>query len=228
SIEPAADDAIATPLGIAAHTLYENADPFLIREPAGTLDTTAARYTQLDARTTRVEGSTFRHEPYTLKLEGAVPVGYQTVVIGGIRDPLIIKQLDPWFAEMRAFFAERAEELTGLKLGDRLLLDIKIYGRDAVMGDDEPAPVPASEVGVMFTVTAPTQAIANDTARFVAHVASHWPIAEWAGFISGIAYPFSPPEIDRGKAWRFALHHVVQDVDPLELVRFKSEVVGAA
>jgi len=81
-VEPAALDAGCTPLGIASHTLYENADPILIREPAGTLDTSGARYTAVDDRRTRVEGSTFREEPYTVKLEGAAPVGYQTIAIG--------------------------------------------------------------------------------------------------------------------------------------------------
>ncbi|MGI9423215.1 MAG: acyclic terpene utilization AtuA family protein [Hyphomicrobiaceae bacterium] len=225
-IEPAALDAAATPLGIASHTLYENADPHLIREPSGTLDTTDSRYEQRDARTTRVTGSAFRHEAYTVKLEGAAPVGYQTVVIGGVRDPVIIGQLDTWLAEMEAFFASRAKELTGLTVGEELRIDITVYGRDGVMGADEPAPTAMHEVGLLFTVTAPTQAQANDVARFAAHVASHWPVPEWDGFISGIAFPYSPPEIDRGMAWRFALHHVVHTQDPCELFRFRFDDIG--
>lgn len=229
TIEPADLDNAATPLGIAAHTLYENADPFFIREPSGTLDTSQATYAAVSDRAVRVAGSAFQAEAYTIKLEGAAPVGFQTVVIGGVRDPLIIGRLDAWLGEMRAFFRERSVELFGRELGADasapLSLDMKVYGRDAVMGDGEFAPQTGTEVGLMFTVTAPTQEEAKDVARFVAHVASHWPIPEWDGFISGIAFPFSPPEIDRGPAWRFALHHVVRPRDPFELFRFDTEEV---
>jgi hypothetical protein len=223
TVEPAALDAAATPLTIASHTLYENADPFLIREPSGTLDTSRAKYTTISNRATRVEGSEFQREEYTIKLEGAVPVGYQTVVIGGVRDPLIIGQIEPWLDEMRLFFNERTRELFNLELGTDVQLDVAVYGRGAVMGVIDTAPGATDEVGLMFTVTAPTQVQANDVARFVAHTASHWPIPEWDGFISGIAFPFSPPEIDRGEAWRFALHHVVHPASPTELFRFDYE-----
>jgi hypothetical protein len=223
TIEPAALDDTATPIGIAAHTLYENADPFLIREPSGTLNTTDAKYAPASNRATRVEGSSFEHQSYTIKLEGAAPVGYQTVVIGGVRDPLIIEQLDSWLTDMRAFFVTRAKELFGVSLDEDVKLEITVYGRDAVMGAIEPLHSAAHEVGLMFTVTAPTQVQANEVARFVAHAASHWPIPEWDGFISGIAFPFSPPEMDRGLAYRFALHHVVHPKDPFELFRFDYE-----
>ena len=74
----------------------------------------------------------------------------------------------------------------------------------------------------MFTVTAPTPDEANHICRLVTHAASHWPIPEWDGFISGIAFPYSPPEIDRGMAYRFALHHAVFDIEPLDLFRFET------
>ena len=78
----------------------------------------------------------------------------------------------------------------------------------------------AHETGILFVVTAPEQETANTIARFVTHQASHWPIPEWDGFISGIAFPFSPPEIDRGLAYRFVLHHIIHTEDPLALFRF--------
>ena len=226
-VEPAAEDAICTPLGIASHTLYENADPIFIKEPSGTLDTGPAHYAQKSDRRCRVEGSQFKHEPYSIKLEGAAPVGYQTVAIGGIRDPLIIGQVDPWIAEMQAFFAERVTELTGMTVGKEVRIDIATYGKDGVMGTLDPQAGTAShELGILFTVTAPSQEVANQICRFVTHAASHWPIKEWDGFISGIAFPYSPPEIDRGMAYRFVLHHAVFDIDPLDMFRFKTVRAG--
>lgn len=225
-VEPTALDAACTPLGIASHTLYENADPIYITEPSGVLDTSAAQYSAIDERRTRVTGSAFSHRPYTIKLEGAAPVGYQTVAIGGIRDPYILRQLKPWTEEMMAHFAARVSELTPYTLGREVHIDIRHYGQDAVMLSGEPqADQIGHECGILFVVTAPEQETANTVARFVTHAASHWPIPEWQGFISGIAFPFSPPEIDRGLAHRFVLHHVIACDDPLSLFRFEQEEV---
>lgn len=225
-VEPLNPQAACTPLTIASHTLYENADPILIHEPSGTLDTGPARYTAVDARRTRVEGSAFMHKPYTIKLEGAALAGYQTIAIGGVRDPFILRQLPEWQAGMMQFFKGRVTELTGLTLGKEVLIEIAFYGRDAVMGTTEPTPVPGHEVGMLFTVTAPTQALANTVCRMVTHMASHWSIPEWDGFISGIAFPYSPPEIDRGPVYRFKLHHVLSEVEPLAPFRLVFEGVG--
>ena len=103
-------------------------------------------------------------------------------------------------------------------------LDISQYGKNAVMGELEKssAQIP-NEIGLLFCVTAPEQALANDVARFITHTASHWPIPEWDGFISGIAFPFSPPEIDRGPVYRFTLNHVLIPESPLSAFRFEME-----
>ncbi len=226
-VEPTALDAGCTPLGVASHTLYENADPIYITEPSGVLDTGAAQYEALNDRRTRVTGSAFEHKPYSIKLEGAAPLGYQTVAIGGIRDPYILRQLDSWTDEMMAAFEKRVAELTPYTLGVEVRIDISYYGRDAVMlsGETQANDI-GHENGILIVVTAPEQSTANTVARFVSHAASHWPIPEWKGFISGIAFPFSPPEIDRGMAYRFVLHHVVTDITPLELFRFQTEDIA--
>ena len=105
-------------------------------------------------------------------------------------------------------------------------LDISQFVRNAVMGKLEPFPEQMPhELGLLFTVTAPEQTLANDVARFVTHAASHWPIPEWDGFISGIAFPFSPPGIDRGTAYRFTLNHVLIPESPLSAFRFEVEEI---
>ena len=79
------------------------------------------------------------------------------------------------------------------------------------------------ELGLFFTVTAQEQTLANDVARFVTHAASHRPISEWDGSISGIAFPFSLLEIDRGPVYRFTLNHVLIPESPLSAFRFEVE-----
>jgi hypothetical protein len=220
-------NAACTPQTIAAHTLYENANPFLLTEPSGVIDTEGAEYRALSDRLVRVTGSRFREAAqYTIKLEGSQLVGYQTVVIGGIRDPYIIRALDTLLPKARAFFDARIADLFPGQLTCKDYdISYRIYGRDAVMGCLEPErnSAPAYEVGVLITITAPTQELADKIATFVSHVSAHLPIPEYQGIISSIAYPFSPPELPRGAVYRFSVNHVVIPDDPYEM--FRTELV---
>ena len=86
---PLRGDYHCTPQSVASHTLYENADPFELKEPSGTLRTDKARYEAISDRAVRVSGSEFVHDrEYTIKLEGVRRVGYSTILMGGVRDPL--------------------------------------------------------------------------------------------------------------------------------------------
>jgi hypothetical protein len=222
-IEPLDLNARCTPQTIAAHTLYENANPFLLTEPSGVIDTERAEYRALSDRLVRVTGSRFREATqYTVKLEGSQLVGYQTIVIGGIRDPYIIRALDALLPKAQAFFDTRIADLFPGQLTKKDYdINYRIYGRDAVMGQLEPMRASAAgyEVGVLITITAPTQELANKIATFVSHVSAHLPIPEYQGIISSIAYPFSPPELSRGAVYRFSVNHVVVPDDPCEMFR---------
>ncbi|HEX2547040.1 MAG TPA: acyclic terpene utilization AtuA family protein, partial [Ramlibacter sp.] len=68
----------ATPASVAAHAMYEQADPGEVEEPDGTLDLRHARYEAIDGHRTRVSGARFtpRANP-TLKIEGAAPLGHR-------------------------------------------------------------------------------------------------------------------------------------------------------
>jgi acyclic terpene utilization AtuA family protein len=222
-IEPLDLDARCTPQTIAAHTLYENANPFLLTEPSGVIDTERAEYRALSERVVRVTGSRFREaSQYTVKLEGSQLVGYQTIVIGGIRDPYIIRALDTLLPKARAYFDTRIADLfPGQLAKNDYDINYRIYGRDGVMGQLEPmrASAVGYEVGVLITITAPTQELANKIATFVSHVSAHLPVPDYQGIISSIAYPFSPPELARGAVYRFSVNHVVIPDDPCEMFR---------
>jgi hypothetical protein len=222
-IEPLDINARCTPQTIAAHTLYENANPFLLTEPSGVIDTEQAEYQALSERLVRVTGSRFRAATqYTVKLEGSQLVGYQTLVIGGIRDPYIIRALDTLLPKARAYFDARIADLfPGQLTANDYDISYRIYGRDGVMGPLEPLRNSTSghEVGVLITITAPTQELANKIATFVSHVSAHLPVPEYHGIISSIAYPFSPPELPRGAVYRFSVNHVVAPDDPYEMFR---------
>ncbi|WP_446038960.1 acyclic terpene utilization AtuA family protein [Streptomyces sp. SID1121] len=212
-----------TPRSVAAHTLYENADPFHVVEPSGTLDTTDATYEAVDERTVRVRGARYLEaDGYTNKLEGAELVGYQTVVIGGVRDRVIIERLPELLPLAKKYFEAKILDVFGVDPGT-VDIDYRLYGAGAVLaGQEPPAPHPR-ELGVLITVTAPDQSTAHAVATFVAHASSHLPIPEYDGLVSTLAYPYSPPETDRGALYRFTLHHVATGVTPTELFRTVTE-----
>jgi len=221
-----------TAQSIAAHTLYENADPFLVVEPSGTLDTTGATYEQISDTVVRVRGARFHPAPeYTNKLEGARLRGYQTIAVGGVRDRIVIGRLRQILPMAQDYFARRIRDLFDGTV-DPATVDIALtlYGDDGVLRDREPLRGrPGHELGVLLTVTAPRQDVAHSVAATVAHVLSHLPIPEYDGLVSTIAYPFSPPEVDRGAVYEFTMNCAVAVDDPLELFRIEySEVGGAA
>src|SRR5260370_13789496 len=100
-IQPIGPDLRCTPMSVAAHTLYENADPYLFKEASGILD---LQHTVFEAETessVRVWGARFhRASAYNVKLEGAELAGYSTVMIVGIRDPFIIGRLAWWLRHL--------------------------------------------------------------------------------------------------------------------------------
>lgn len=223
-IEPLDLEARVTPLSVAAHTLYENANPFLLTEPSGVVDTEHAVYTATSDRSVKVSGSLFHPaEVYTIKLEGSQLVGYQTVVVGGIRDPKVFMALDQLLPKAALYFQARIAELFGNNLKpEDYDINFRIYGRGTVMGELEidTSTIP-TEVGVLITITAPTQDFASKIAKMVSHVSAHLPVPGYEGLISTIAYPFSPPEMERGPTYRFSVNHVLLPSDPLEMFRTK-------
>jgi hypothetical protein len=207
-----------TPQSIASHSLYENADPFRLVECSGTLDLTDSRYEALTERSVKVSGSAFIPAPrYTVKLEGAEKAGYQSILIGSIRDPFIIRQIDDWTTRLKERIHNRVQMVYGGKLkAEDYLLHIRIYGKDGTMGPLEPVKeIRSHELCLVFEATAPAQEIASTIAGIIRHQALHLPIPEWSGLITAVACPYNP--LDRGAVYRFNVNHVVEPDDPCEM-----------
>jgi hypothetical protein len=211
-----------TPQSIASHSLYENADPYKLVECSGTLDLTDSQYEQHTERAVKVTGSTFhRAERYTVKLEGAEKVGYQSILIGSVRDPFIIRQIDDWTER----FTERIHARVNQVYGERVkrsdyVVNIRIYGKNGTMGPLEPVKeIRSHELCLLIEVTAPTQEMASSIAGIVRHQGLHLPIPEWSGLITALACPYNPAHLDRGAVYRFNVNHVVEPDDPHEMFR---------
>jgi hypothetical protein len=222
-VRPIGPNLRCTAQSIAAHSLYENADAFLFPESSGTLDLTDAMYEQVDEVSVRVSGSKFHPRPYSVKLEGAELAGYSTVMIGGIRDPHILAQLDRWLGEVRAKIEESVSAVLGIPR-DAYQLAIHRYGRDAVMAEVEPrqGEIPI-EVGIVFETLAESQELATKIAQLARQPFLHHPIPEWSGAVTTIGYLHNPPQLERGAVYRFNLHHVVLTTNYERM--FRTEVV---
>ena len=220
---PLREDYRCTPQSVASHTLYENADPFELTEPSGVLRTNNARYEAISDRAVRVTGSEFAHaSEYTIKLEGVRRVGYSTIVMGGVRDPYILEQMDGWLAQLDESIKTRISNTVGNKPYE---IVTRVYGRDGVMGALEPlgSAVGGHEAFILWDVISESQELSRSIATSLSHMAVHNPIAKWNGLISGVAFPYSPPEIDRGPVYEFHLNHVLVPDSPTSLFRTEYE-----
>ena len=225
-VEPPNPDYRCDPVSVASHNLYENSTPYELIEPSGVLNTVQAKYEAVSDRAVRVSGSTFTPaRRYTIKLEGAELAGYQSLIVGSVRDPIILRQFDPWLDGLVKAARERIRAVFGAAIDQQYRFDVRVFGRNATMGPLEPETGIGHEAGLLFQVTAPTQDLATALMKSVGHIAVHYPVPEWSGLITSIAYPYSPPEIARGACYRFSLNHVVEPASPLEMFRIAYETV---
>jgi hypothetical protein len=225
TVEPLDANAACTPRSVAAHMIYENSDPFVMREPPGSLNVANASYTAVDDRVVRVTGSAFSDAPYTVKLEGAGRAGYQTLAIVGIRDPEVLEAIDEWSSTLRGFLELKIKDLLGLEPAD-YNLELRCYGWNAVLGEIDPdTTTPPREVGAMLLVTADTQETATKIVKISNPYLLHMPIARM-NHLPCYAFMASPAEIERGPIHEFLLQHVVSVDAPDELFRTTINEIG--
>ncbi len=217
-VEPLHVDNRCTVYSVSAHMLYENADPYELKEPGVLLNTRASQYTQIDDRVVRVTGSAIEPKPYTMKLEGSGPVGYRTMVFSAMADPKIMAALDRFLTQLDRQLRGGIASVLGYAEGS-YDLDIRPYGSHALGRHGDPATRPApQEVGLMTLVTAASQEMATEIAKFCNPVLLHFPLNADDPMPS-FAFPFSPAEVELGRLYEFKLNHVVALDDPLELCR---------
>lgn len=221
-IQPIGPGLRCTTQSVAAHSLYENADPFCFTEASGVLDISETVYEQIDETSVRIRGSKFRPaERTTIKLEGAELVGYQSIMVGGVRDPFILREFDDWLAKVIQRVELSVEKVFGKSLeamGARI--DYHAYGRDGVMGALEPdrARIP-HEIGLVVEATAGDQQTASALVQLTRQPLLHQPTTKWKGSITGFACLHNPAHIERGPVYAFNMNHVVLPDTPVSMFR---------
>jgi hypothetical protein len=199
-----------TPISVAAHSLYEQPNPYYMYEPGGMLDTTTSRYQAVDERVTRVEGSRWvSAAQYTVKLEGARLGGYRTIAMAGIRAPDVIANIDSIERDVRAGI----EAEYGPNGADYRLKFTK-YGRDGVLGPLETSHPTPHEIFLLIDVVAGAQ----DQARAVCQQAkqnfAHGGFPGRLSTAGNLAFPFSPNVLDVGPFYEFNVYHLIEVDDP--------------
>jgi Acyclic terpene utilisation family protein AtuA len=209
-----------TVASVAGHAMYERSNPYFEYVAGGTLDMSACRYEQVDAKTTRIAGARFLPaREFRVKLEGAGKVGERYVGLVGIRDPYTIAHVDDVIKWARTQVRERFGD-TGYEL------HYIVYGRNGVMGDLEPNKErPAHELCILVQGIAPSAAMAEEVCMTGTRQMFYARLPDVKGSAGSVA--FALDEVLRASpAYRWTLNHTLRCDDPLELFPTQMTTAG--
>lgn len=214
-LEPLSPIRKCTTLSVAAHTLYEKTNPYVLPGPGGAINLHETRFEQIDENKVRMSGSRFvPTEDYFVKLEGVKRVGYRTISCAGVKDPIMISKIESITQSVR----ERVEnnfEAYGIK---DFFLDFKIYGKNGVMamfdGVDEPA---GNELMIIIEAVADTQEQADTICGFARSTMLHFGYEGRISTAGNLAFPFSPSDAKMGEVFAFNVYHLMKVDDPKSL-----------
>ena len=216
-LRPPNPDRRCTPEGVAAHMLYENAHPFRLVEPDGVCDLADVTVEDCGDRGVRVAGARFESaEQLTVKLEGAARTGYRSIVMGGMRDPRLIAEIDHVLGVVEEAVADSLGE-------EEYQLAFRVYGRDGVLGASERETAAPHEVGVLCEAVAPTEGLAHAVAQAAEAALITAPYPNGISATGNLAVPYSPLITDVGPAYEWSVFCLAEADD--ETALFPTEVV---
>ena len=222
TVQALAEGATCTPHSVSAHMLYENADPFILHEPGGYLDVSAASYAAVENGAVRVEGSRWAPGDYTVKLEGARLAGYQTTIMAVLRDTHYVANARAWVDSLKTFLAEDISDRMGAL---DYTLEFRLIGISSALGDLETKQQIPNEVGVLGIVTASDQATASEIGKLINPFVLHHPLTRDEE-LPTFAFPYSPAQSDRGALYEFCLNHTLKLEEPMAAFRLELNTVG--
>ncbi|KAI0376806.1 hypothetical protein F5Y04DRAFT_265786 [Hypomontagnella monticulosa] len=209
TISPLTPTARCTPVSVAAHTMYEKTRPDILHGPGGYLDLNVATYEQMsDQRSIKVSGSMFHFleqdsQPYQVKLEAGAVVGYRSMFMGSVRDPILIKQFESLVDLVKGYAADQHSHVT-----EKWEFDFHLYGKPDDSNEDT---VLSEEIFLIGEALAPTQELATSiaaTARIaVMHGSYPGQKATAGNFGFGIG---GKSVIELGPCSRFSMYHLME------------------
>ena len=196
---------------VAAHTLYEQSNPYLIYEPDGICDLTHSKFEQVDERTVRVTGSVFHEaEVKTLKLEGVRCSGYRTICPAAIKDPDTVRNVDYIIQTVTDFVRENTKNT--LPENSYQIHFKKNGGAE-------------SSMGIILDVVGKTQEIADTVCALARSRMLHCDYEGRKSSAGNLAFPFSPSDIHVGAVYEFSVFHLAETDSLLETSKLCIEEV---
>lgn len=210
----------ASPMSVAAHSLYEQDDPYRVYEPEGTLHVDTARYEQVDAHRCRISGARWAPaQRFTVKIEGSAKVGERALMLAGCADPRAIAAMK----EILPAVEKTVRELTSKTVKEPFQVFHRVYGIDGVFNWPSPPATLPREVFVMVEIIAQTAEAAKSVATVFKQFLLHHGFPGRISTGGNLAFPFTPPEVVTGPAYRFSAYHVMEADDLPALFPVKIE-----
>lgn len=208
-----------TVTSVAVHAFYERVNPTREEMPGGYLDIGDARFEQYDDTTVRVSGAKWIPAKYQVKLEGVRKIGYRTISVNGMRDPLLIRSLDVALQNVREGVRT---SLAMIPEGD-YQITFSVFGKNAVLGsaDVEVEPEPR-EVCVIIDVVGKTQELSKSVCGTAEHRLLFTNYPGRLTTAGNAAWAFSPNLIEMGETYVWNIWHLMPLEDPCE--PFKMQV----
>ena len=196
---------------VAAHTLYEQTDPYYIYEPDGAVDLHDSVFTQVDERTVRVSGSKFTAaKNKTLKLEGVRLSGYRTICPATIHDPKTVENIGTIIKTVNDFVS--ATLSSSVSPEDYRIAYKTVGGKE-------------SSFGITIDVLGKTQEIADTVCALARSRMLHCDYEGRRSSAGNLAFPFSPSDIHVGAVYEFSVFHLACVSDLGETARFETEEI---
>ena len=225
-LEPLSPLRKCTTLSVAAHTLYEKSNPYILPGPGGAINLHECEFVQLDDDKVQVSGSKFvATDDYFVKLEGVKKVGYRTISCAGVKDPIMISKIDSITQSVKDRVQNNFENY-GIT---DFFLDFKIYGKNGVMAMFDQVDVePGDELMIIIEAVAPTQEQASTICGFARSTMLHFGYEGRIATAGNLAFPFSPSDCEMGEVYEFSVYHLLKvdnptDIFPIEYIEFNKQ-----
>ena len=206
---------------VAAHTLYEQANPNYIYEPGGIADLRESEYVQVNDRSVRVSNSKFiPADVNAIKIEGSKLVGYRTISFGGINENMAIDMID----EIIDAVTESILDSIGDSVQkDSFSINYKVYGGSREFSTGK---YTAGKVGVIIDVVGDTQEIADYICALTRSRFLHYDYPGRKTTAGNLAFPYSPSDISLGPVYNFSAYHLVEVDDFMETSNIEYVFMG--
>ena len=149
-------------------------------------------------------------------------IGYRALLIAGAADPRFIARHEKIFSAV----ARVVRDLVCEDAAEDYRLGFHLYGVEGVRAWAEPPAQLPREAFVLGECIAPTRERAEEVIRTTKQYLLHHGYEGRLSTAGNLAFPFTPPEVTIGEAYRFSIFHLLQVDDMARLFPVEVETVA--